>query len=106
MKNIVASMLFLLLIICASLAFALSPNGKKVTTLTVATTGINMAADKAMMIDTPTACQVRLKANASTSNAAATKISFRANTNTEWTINKITPFHSFSGCTNASVVRE
>lgn len=103
MKTLVLTIIAVAL---ASAAFAFSPNGSKVTILAVTTTNQNLANDKEYMVDTPTACQMRLKRNSSVSNGSVTAIKLRANTTYTFEVNPSTPFANLSGCTSATLARK
>lgn len=106
MKKLVFIYSTLLLLVVAVSAFAFAPKGNKVTALAVTTSNTNMINDKSFMIDTPTACQLRLKQNAVQSNSAVTKIPLRANTTYTFDVNRATPYANLSGCTSGVLVRE
>lgn len=107
MKRLFTFISTVALLLVSAAAFAFSPNGTKVNGLTVNSANVNMINDREFMIDTPTACKMRLKRNSSVSNATVTQVSLRANTiNGPFAVNRSTPFLNLSGCTNGTLVRE
>ena len=106
MKKMILFYSFILLLIASVSAFAFAPKGSKVTSLTVNTSNVNMINDKSFMVDTPTACQLRLKQNAAQANSAVTKIALRANSTYVFDVNRATPYANLSGCTSGVLVRE